>query len=92
MVLTSVPVLTWVQAFLLFENFSRAQWPSKISEARGAYIALKEHFLKYIEHPDDLQSSIDPLADDEQVCNVKYMVESTNVVSLHGKLYEKMSR
>ncbi|KAL3492598.1 rab-GTPase-TBC domain-containing protein [Aspergillus germanicus] len=54
------------KAFLLFENFSRTQWPSKISEARGAYIALKEHFLKYIEHPDDLQSSIDPLADDEQ--------------------------
>ncbi|KAJ0420054.1 rab-GTPase-TBC domain-containing protein [Aspergillus carlsbadensis] len=54
------------KAFLLFENFSRTQWPSKLSEARGAYIALKEHFLKYIEHPDDLQSSIDPLADDEQ--------------------------
>ncbi|KAL4921033.1 rab-GTPase-TBC domain-containing protein [Aspergillus aurantiobrunneus] len=54
------------KAFLLFENFSRAQWPSKISEARSTYVALKEHFLKYIEHPDDLQSSIDPLADDDQ--------------------------
>ncbi|KAL4873321.1 hypothetical protein BDV12DRAFT_209154 [Aspergillus spectabilis] len=54
------------KAFLLFENLSRSQWPSKISEARSAYVALKEHFLKYIEHPDDLQSSIDPLADDEQ--------------------------
>ncbi|KAL2833209.1 rab-GTPase-TBC domain-containing protein [Aspergillus pseudoustus] len=46
--------------------FGRTQWPSKISEARSAYVALKGHFLKYIEHPDDLQSSIDPLADDEQ--------------------------
>ncbi|PYI07301.1 RabGAP/TBC [Aspergillus sclerotiicarbonarius CBS 121057] len=31
-----------------------------------AYIALKAHFLKYIEHPDDLQSAVDPLADDEE--------------------------
>ncbi|KAL3468450.1 rab-GTPase-TBC domain-containing protein [Aspergillus heterothallicus] len=54
------------KAFLLFEDFGRTQWPSKISEARTAYVALKEHFLKYIEHPDDLQSSVDPLADDEQ--------------------------
>ncbi|KAL2868679.1 GTPase-activating protein GYP6 [Aspergillus lucknowensis] len=54
------------KAFLLFEDVSRTQWPSKLSEARSTFIALKEHFLKYIEHPDDLQSSIDPLADDEQ--------------------------
>ncbi|KAL4906610.1 hypothetical protein BDW74DRAFT_150810 [Aspergillus multicolor] len=54
------------KAFLLFEDLSRTQWPSKISEARSTYVALKEHFMKYIEHPDDLQSSIDPLADDEQ--------------------------
>ncbi|KAL5003798.1 rab-GTPase-TBC domain-containing protein [Aspergillus recurvatus] len=54
------------KAFLLFEDLSQKQWPDKISEARRTYVALKEHFLKYIEHPDDLQSSIDPLADDEQ--------------------------
>jgi TBC1 domain family protein 5 len=60
-------VLTQGQAFLLFENLSHVQWPSKITDARSTYVALKEHFLKYIEHPDDLQSSVDPLADDEQV-------------------------
>ncbi|KAL4950080.1 rab-GTPase-TBC domain-containing protein [Aspergillus filifer] len=54
------------KAFLLFEDLSRAQWASKISDARGTYVALKEHFLKYIQHPDDLQSGSDPLADDEQ--------------------------
>ncbi|KAL4775633.1 rab-GTPase-TBC domain-containing protein [Aspergillus nidulans var. acristatus] len=57
---------TYPLAFLLFEDLSRKQWPDKISEARSTYVALKEHFLKYIEHPNDLQSSIDPLADDEQ--------------------------
>ncbi|KAL4944807.1 hypothetical protein BDV06DRAFT_72934 [Aspergillus oleicola] len=54
------------KAFLLFEDLGRAQWASKISDARGTYVALKEHFLKYIQHPDDLQSGSDPLADDEQ--------------------------
>ncbi|KAL4741306.1 rab-GTPase-TBC domain-containing protein [Aspergillus similis] len=54
------------KAFLLFEDLSREQWPDKISETRSTYVALKEHFLRYIEHPNDLQSSIDPLADDEQ--------------------------
>ncbi|KAL6236556.1 hypothetical protein BDW75DRAFT_206323 [Aspergillus navahoensis] len=54
------------KAFLLFEDLRQKQWPDKISETRRTYVALKEHFLKYIEHPDDLQSSIDPLADDEQ--------------------------
>jgi len=41
----------------------------KIHETRSAYTALREHFLKYIEHPDDLQSTTDPLADDEEVCS-----------------------
>lgn len=65
-------MLTQEQAFLLFENLGNAQWPSKISDARSTYVALKEHFLKYVEHPDDLQSSVDPLADDEQVCKPSF--------------------
>ncbi|PLB45679.1 Ypt/Rab-specific GTPase-activating protein [Aspergillus steynii IBT 23096] len=54
------------KAFLLFDNLDRTQWPQKISESRGAYDALKAHFLKYINHPDDLESTVDPLADDEE--------------------------
>ncbi|GES66145.1 TBC domain protein [Aspergillus terreus] len=53
-------------AFLLFDHLDRAQWAQKISESRSAYVALRSHFLKYIEHPDDLQSTSDPLADDEE--------------------------
>ncbi|KKK19037.1 hypothetical protein ARAM_004396 [Aspergillus rambellii] len=53
-------------AFLLFEDLDRAEWSNKISESRSAYVALQDHFLKYIEHPDDLQSTLDPLADDEE--------------------------
>ncbi|KAL3474192.1 rab-GTPase-TBC domain-containing protein [Aspergillus californicus] len=54
------------KAFLLFEDLSRTRWPDKLSEARSAYIALKDHFLRFIKHPDNLQSTVDPLADDEQ--------------------------
>ncbi|KAF5865058.1 hypothetical protein ETB97_005623 [Aspergillus alliaceus] len=54
------------KAFLLFDNLDRTQWPQRISESRSAYAALKAHFMKYIEHPDDLQSAVDPLADDEE--------------------------
>ncbi|PLB33218.1 GTPase-activating protein GYP6 [Aspergillus candidus] len=53
-------------AFLLFDNLDRSQWSRKLAESRGAYVALRDHFLKYIDHPDDLQSTVDPLADDEQ--------------------------
>lgn len=53
---------------MLFDDLDRTQWLPKMHETRSAYSALREHFLKYIEHPDDLQSTIDPLADDEEVC------------------------
>ncbi|OJJ38995.1 hypothetical protein ASPWEDRAFT_735724 [Aspergillus wentii DTO 134E9] len=54
------------KAFLLFDDLDRTQWPRKITDSRSAYSALREHFLKYIEHPDDLESTVDPLADDEE--------------------------
>lgn len=64
-----------LQAFLLFDDLDSGQWPRKIAESRSAYCALRSHFLKYIEHPDDLQSLIDPLADDEEVCLSHRFVE-----------------
>ncbi|KAJ5156224.1 hypothetical protein N7492_009027 [Penicillium capsulatum] len=54
------------KVFLLFEDVEREQWAQKLNESRDAYTALRAHFLKYIEHPDDLESTVDPLADDEQ--------------------------
>ncbi|CAG8312867.1 unnamed protein product [Penicillium salamii] len=56
------------KAFLIFDGLDRNEWTSKLNESRDAYCALRDHFLKYIEHPDDLESTVDPLADDEQVC------------------------
>jgi hypothetical protein len=57
-----------LQVFLLFDTVEREQWSQKLAESRDAYSALRAHFLKYIEHPDDLESTVDPLADDEEVC------------------------
>ncbi|KAJ5492766.1 hypothetical protein N7539_001512 [Penicillium diatomitis] len=54
------------KTFLLFDNVERADWSRKLAESRDAYVALRAHFLKYIEHPDDLESTVDPLADDDE--------------------------
>ncbi|KAJ5524295.1 hypothetical protein N7494_010945 [Penicillium frequentans] len=54
------------KVFLLFEGLDREEWSQKLGESRDAYTALRDHFLKYIEHPDDLESTVDPLADDEE--------------------------
>ncbi|KKY21005.1 putative tbc domain [Phaeomoniella chlamydospora] len=52
------------KAFLLYGPPSQSSWPKKLAESRNAYTSLRAHFLRYIEHPDDLQSNVDPLADD----------------------------
>ncbi|KAJ9269473.1 hypothetical protein DTO212C5_4536 [Paecilomyces variotii] len=54
------------KAFLLYNDLDFSEWPSKIADSRSAYSALRDHFLKYIEHPDDLPSTADPLAEDEE--------------------------
>ncbi|KAJ5765426.1 hypothetical protein N7520_004985 [Penicillium odoratum] len=54
------------KVFLLFEGLDREEWSQKLGESRDAYTAIRDHFMKYIEHPDDLESTVDPLADDEE--------------------------
>ncbi|KAK7883709.1 hypothetical protein LTR67_010998 [Exophiala xenobiotica] len=53
------------KAFLLYGPLSQRSWPKKLSESRSAYDSLRNHFLRFIEHPNDLHSSADPLADDD---------------------------
>lgn len=65
-----ITLLTCSQAFLLYGPLSQASWPKKLADSRSAYTSLREHFLKYIDHPNDLQSAGDPLADDANVCRV----------------------
>ncbi|ETI27570.1 hypothetical protein G647_00019 [Cladophialophora carrionii CBS 160.54] len=54
------------KAFLLYGPLSQGSWPKKLAESRSAYVSLRDHFLRYIEHPAELHSSGDPLADDDE--------------------------
>ncbi|KAI5295693.1 hypothetical protein KEM52_000518 [Ascosphaera acerosa] len=40
-------------------------WRSRLTASREAYEALRRSYLRYIDHPDDLPSTADPLADDD---------------------------
>jgi TBC1 domain family member 5 len=61
-------VLSECQALLLHDSLDQLSWLRQTSDSRSAYASLRGHFLRYIEHPDDLQCTIDPLAEDEEVC------------------------
>ncbi|KAL8920614.1 MAG: hypothetical protein Q9172_004413 [Xanthocarpia lactea] len=51
------------KAFLLFENLDKSTWTKILTDSRSAYGALRQHFLKDIEHPDNI--SADPLTADD---------------------------
>lgn len=54
------------KSFLLNGPLSKVSWTKKLKDSRSAYKALQGHFLRYINHPDDLHSSLDPLDDNQQ--------------------------
>ena len=53
------------KAFLLFENLDKSTWTKILTDSRSAYGALRQHFLKDIEHPDNIPA--DPLTADDNV-------------------------
>ncbi|KAF3063864.1 TBC1 domain family member 5 [Daldinia childiae] len=53
------------KVFLLTQSTNIVDWSHDISESRTTYSYLRDHFLKYIKHPEHLTAdSVDPLADD----------------------------
>lgn len=58
------------QAILLHREIDRSQWSIQLSDSREAYTSVRQHFLKYINNPDELPSTVDPLAEDAEVCNI----------------------
>ncbi|ORY69699.1 rab-GTPase-TBC domain-containing protein [Pseudomassariella vexata] len=53
------------KAFLLNHGAGTSNWSHALLESRSTYASLKDHFLKYIRHPEYLANvSVDPLADD----------------------------
>ncbi|RAL58521.1 hypothetical protein DID88_004025 [Monilinia fructigena] len=53
------------KTFLLFQNTEVTTWARGLEDSRSAYTSLREHFLRFIEHPHELGSSLDPLDDDK---------------------------
>lgn len=51
----------------MFQSVDRSTWAATSEDSRAAYSALKSHFLRFIERPGDLDSTIDPLNDDDNV-------------------------
>ncbi|KAL8998493.1 MAG: hypothetical protein Q9169_002436 [Polycauliona sp. 2 TL-2023] len=51
------------KAFILFENLDKSTWTKTLSDSRSAYGTLRDHFLRDIEHPDNI--SADPLTADD---------------------------
>ncbi|KAF2805156.1 RabGAP/TBC [Mytilinidion resinicola] len=52
--------------FLLFNNLDRTSWPTALVDSRTAYDSLRSHFLRAIEHPNEIESAVDPLSEHEE--------------------------
>lgn len=52
---------------MLFKDVNAANWSHILLESRNSYSSLREHYLKYIKHPELLtELTLDPLADDPE--------------------------
>ncbi|KAI5926618.1 rab-GTPase-TBC domain-containing protein [Camillea tinctor] len=53
------------KAFLLSQDTNAINWSHTLVESRSTYASVRDHFLKYIKHPEYLTAGTsDPLADD----------------------------
>ncbi|KAK1640564.1 WD repeat domain-containing protein [Colletotrichum phormii] len=53
------------KAFLLMQDDPTSDWLHRLSESRSFYSERRDHFLKFIKHPEELAKvAIDPLTDD----------------------------
>lgn len=56
------------KTFLLFNDTSEDVWLQVLGDARKLYTEQRDHFLKFILHPEALtELTVDPLADDPEV-------------------------
>ncbi|KAK2021978.1 WD repeat domain-containing protein [Colletotrichum zoysiae] len=55
------------KAFLLLQDVDPADWLYGVTELRSYYSQRRDHFLKFIKHPEELAKvAIDPLTDDPE--------------------------
>ncbi|KAF1919142.1 rab-GTPase-TBC domain-containing protein [Ampelomyces quisqualis] len=52
--------------FLVFKTLDRSSWPTHLSGSRKSYESLRTHYLRAIRHPDEFESSVDPLSEHDE--------------------------
>ncbi|KAF2433086.1 RabGAP/TBC [Tothia fuscella] len=62
---TGLRSLCW-KIFLLFQNLDQTTWSGSLDNSRSAYSSLRSHYLRAIEHPDEVSTSADPLSTDDE--------------------------
>ncbi|GJC86522.1 TBC1 domain family member 5 [Colletotrichum liriopes] len=64
----SSPCITGCRsAFLLLQDVAPSDWLHQVSELRSFYSQRRDHFLKFIKHPEELAKvAVDPLTDDPE--------------------------
>lgn len=73
------------KTFLLGHGSDTTSWTHALLESRSTYASLRDHFLKYIDHPEYLAAvNTDPLADDPDVCHAPVFLRAP---SHHAKKY-----
>jgi hypothetical protein len=55
------------QIFLVFKTLDRSSWPTHLASSRKTYESLRTHYLRAIRHPDEFESSEDPLSENNEV-------------------------
>lgn len=55
------------KAFLIFDTLDVSEWQRTLSSSRSAYNSLRSHFFRYIDNPEDIEASFDPLSQDAEV-------------------------
>lgn len=63
----------YAKVFLLSKDGDATElgWPQLLREKRELYSERRDHFLRFIKHPESLaELTIDPLADDPKVSRI----------------------
>ncbi|KAF2264902.1 RabGAP/TBC [Lojkania enalia] len=74
--------------FLLFKTLDRSAWTARLTESRTTYDSLRSHHLRAIQHPDEFESSVDPLSENEESPWVALRADET----LRAEIFQDIER
>ncbi|KAF2789812.1 RabGAP/TBC [Melanomma pulvis-pyrius CBS 109.77] len=74
--------------FLLFKTLDRSSWPNRLNDSRTTYNSLRSHYLRAIQHPDEFESSEDPLSENEESPWVALRADET----LRAEIFQDIER